>query len=254
MSVSLDRSGDGAVLTLTVDAPPGNVLDIATCDRISGLLEEAAATTQARLLVVRGAGKHFSFGASVEEHLPEKAEFMLAALGRVVCELQAMPYPTLAAVQGRCLGGGVELALACGMLFLEEGAVLATPEIKLGVFAPAATALLAGRLPQALAEEMLLTGRDVSAEEALRWGLANRLVPKGGLDEAVEDWADSCLRPLSAASLRVATAAWQDEKANLAERLQLHERRYLKDLLPSHDGSEGIRAFLDKRKPNWEKP
>ena len=252
MTVHLERSDDGAVLTLTVASPPGNVLDIATCDQISGLLEGAAGHAEARLLVVRGAGKHFSFGASVEEHLPESAEAMLRALGRVVCELHALPFPALAGVQGRCLGGGVELALACGLLFVEEGAVLATPEIRLGVFAPAATALLSGRLPQALAEEMLLTGREVSAEEAVQWGLANRLVSKGGLDEAIEDWAGKCLRPLSPVSLRVATAAWQDEKNRLAERLERHEQRYLKDLLPLHDGSEGIRAFLDKREPRWE--
>jgi cyclohexa-1,5-dienecarbonyl-CoA hydratase len=252
MSVRLEVSDDGVLLTLTVDSPPGNVLDIATCDAISGLLEEAAGKTEARLLVVRGAGKHFSFGASVEEHLPETAEAMLHALGRVVCGLRDLPIPTLAAVQGRCLGGGVELALACGMLWVEEGAVLATPEIRLGVFAPAATALLSGRLPQALAEEMLLTGRDLTAEEAVQWGRANRLVPKGDFDEALAEWAGRCLRPLSASSLRVATAAWRDEKNRLAERLALHERRYLKDLLPTHDGNEGIRAFLDKREPNWE--
>ena len=74
MSVTLDGGADGSVLTLTVDSPPGNVLDIATCSALSGLLEEAAGQSAARLLVVRGAGKHFSFGASVEEHLPEQAE------------------------------------------------------------------------------------------------------------------------------------------------------------------------------------
>jgi cyclohexa-1,5-dienecarbonyl-CoA hydratase len=253
MSARLEASGDGAIQTLTVDRPPGNVLDIETCRVIGRLVEEAASAASAKLLVVRGAGKHFSFGASVEEHLPESAEVMLGALGRVVNELQSFPYPTLAAVQGRCLGGGLELALSCGLLFVEEDAVLAAPEIQLGVFAPAATALLAGRIPCALAEEVLLTGRNVSAEEAQRWGLVNRVVPQGGLDQALEAWADEHVRPRSAASLRVATGAWRSSRAVATrERLRGLERRYVDELLPLHDGTEGIRAFLEKRTPQWE--
>ena len=253
MSARLESAEGGGLLTLTLDAPPGNVLDIELCGVLSGLLEEAAAKPDAKLLVVRAEGKHFSFGASVEEHLPDKAEAMLAAMGGLVGRLASFPYPTLAAVQGRCLGGGFELALACGLLFAEEGAVFAAPEIKLGVFAPAASALLVDRLPRGLAEELLFTGRDLSADEARAWGLVNRVSAKGGLDGAVADWAKEQLMPHSAASLRQATAAWRGAWAAAAkERLQRLERQYVEELLPLHDGTEGIRSFLEKRAPKWE--
>lgn len=253
MSTRLERGCCDGVLTLTVDEPPGNVLRIETCERIAELLAEAAEAPAAKLLVLRGAGRHFSFGASVEEHLPETAAAMLGALGGVVRRLASFPYPTLAAVQGRCLGGGLELALACGWLFVEAEAVLAAPEIRLGVFAPAATALLVDRLPRGLAEELLLTGRELSAEEAQRWGLANRLVPKGLLDEALTAWAAEHLLPRSAASLRVATVAWRsDWAAAMAERLGRLERLYLDELLPLRDATTGLLAFLEKREPVWE--
>jgi cyclohexa-1,5-dienecarbonyl-CoA hydratase len=220
---------------------------------LSGLLEEAAAEADAKLLVVRAEGKHFSFGASVEEHLPEKAEAMLSAMGGLITRLARFPYPTLASVQGRCLGGGFELALACGLIVAEEGAVFAAPEIKLGVFAPAASALLVDRLPRGLAEELLFSGRDLGAEDAKAWGLVNRVVPKGERDEAVRAWAAGNLAPHSAASLRQATAAWRGAWAEAAgERLRRLERQYVEKLLPLHDGTEGIRSFLEKRAPKWE--
>ena len=106
-------------------------------------------------------------------------------MSAVVAALYAHPYPTLAAVRGQCLGGGLEVALACDMLFVEESAVLAAPEIRLGVFAPAATVLLQSSVPRCVAAEVLLTGRNLSAEEAQRWGLVNRVVADGELDAAV---------------------------------------------------------------------
>ena len=252
-AIRTGTSHGGAVRTLTVDRPPGNVLNIDTCRQLTAALQEAAADREAKLLVVRGAGKHFSFGASVEDHLPENAREMLEAIGSVFRGLAGFPYPTLAAVQGRCLGGGLELALACGQVFAEEGAIFAAAEIRLGVFAPAATAFLQRGVATAIAEEILLTGRDFSAQEAFRFGLVNRIVPAGELDATVESWAQDYFVPRSAASLRVATQAirqvWQ---AGLDQRLAAAEDLYLTDLLELHDGSEGIRAFMEKRAPQWK--
>lgn len=250
--VKLHSSTDGAIHWITLEGAPANIIGAETCGQLRRTLDGLASNAQARLVVLRGAGEHFSFGASVEEHLPEHVERMLSELHAVARTLAGLPIPTLAAVRGKCLGGGFELALACGMMFLEEGAVLAAPEIRLGVFAPAATAILAG-LPRAVAEEILLTGRDVTVEEALRWGIANRACPRGQLDKAVEQFADEHFRPRSAASLRVATAAVREGLAEvLTSRLQHMERHYLGTLMPLADSREGIRAFLDKRAPRWE--
>jgi cyclohexa-1,5-dienecarbonyl-CoA hydratase len=252
-TIRSEVTGGGAVRTLLLDGPPGNVIGISTCREFLTALEAATSDARTKLVVVRGAGKHFSFGASVEEHLPEQAREMLAAFHDVIRVMVALPLPTLAAVSGRCLGGGFELALSCGLAWAEEGSVFAAPEIKLGVFAPAATALLDGRIPRAMQEEILLTGRDVPAGEALRWGLVNRVVPAGGLDAAIATFAAESLVPRSAIGLRAATKAIRSRPARIVRRrLAAHERLYAKDLLSSEEGSEGIRAFLEKREPRWE--
>lgn len=240
-----------AARRLVLDKPEGNVLDSLLCAelkvRLGRLVDE-----EARLLVVEGAGDDFSFGASVEEHLPEGAPEMLRALHDLVEALADCPVPTLAAVRGRCLGGGLEVALACDMLFLEEGAVLAAPEVRLGVFAPSATALLLSAVPRAAAAEILLSGRDITAEEALRWGIANRIVSEGGLEAAVAEFDERHFAPRSPASLRVATRAYRKlARRDLHARLGAMEDLYLGDLLDLHDGTEGIEAFLEKRPPRW---
>jgi cyclohexa-1,5-dienecarbonyl-CoA hydratase len=246
--VNHDISADGAVHTITIDRPPGNVIDIALCGQLRPAIQKAAASADGKVLVIRGAGRHFCFGASVEEHLPETAAEMLAAFGAVIRDLVGFPYPTVAAVQGRCLGGGLELALACGILIAEEGAVLASPEIRLGVLAPAAAALL----PRRATEEVLLTGRDLTAVEALSLGILNSVVPDGRLDNAVDGYVDEHFVPRSTSSLRLATGLVRRLNGRrVGERLAEAERTYVEDLLSTHDGVEGIRAFMAKRPPQW---
>jgi cyclohexa-1,5-dienecarbonyl-CoA hydratase len=252
-----ERTDDGAVW-VRLDAPPGNVLDVKLCQRLREVLAEAATDATAKLLVLSTAGEHFSFGASVEEHLPESAPRMLSAMSSLVEAIYAHPYPTLAAIRGQCLGGGLEVALACDMLLAEENAVLAAPEIRLGVFAPAATVLLQASVPRCVAAEVLLTGRDVTPEEAAAWGMINRVVENGTLDETVSELFAEHFAPRSAASLRQATGALRHASrarqfARIAKELEEVERRYVEELLPQHDGVEGIRAFLEKRDPAWEK-
>lgn len=246
-------NGDDGIRRLVIDKPKGNVLDSALCIRLSEQLRELTDDPRTRLIVVEGAGKNFSFGASVEEHLPEHAERMLGSLRALIEQLADSPAPTLAAVRGYCLGGGLEVALACDLLFLEESSVLGAPEIQLGVFAPWTTALAQAAIPRAAAAEILLTGRNITAAEAVAWGLANRAVPDGTLDEAVAAYATEHFAPRSPAALRVATKAWRSVgRGAVAERMEAMQQLYLDELLPLHDGVEGIRAFLEKRPPEWK--
>ncbi|MBT3245988.1 MAG: cyclohexa-1,5-dienecarbonyl-CoA hydratase [Actinobacteria bacterium] len=243
-----DVSADGAVHTITLDRAPGNVIDIALCGQLRPAIQKAADSADGKVLVIRGAGRHFCFGASVEEHLPETAPEMLAAFGGVIRDLVGFPYPTVAGVQGSCLGGGLELVLACGIVIAEDGATLASPEIQLGVLAPAATALLSTRV----AEDVLLTGRSLTADDGLRLGIVSLVVPEGGLDEAVDTFVDTHFVPRSAHSLRLATRAVRGQRqVEVGERLDEAERLYVEELLPTHDGVEGIRAFMEKRPPQW---
>lgn len=244
-----DVSADGSVRTITLDSHPGNVISIAMCGELAAAIEEAARDDEAKVLVFRGAGKHFSFGASVPEHLPERAPEMLAALGGVIRSLVGFPYPTLVGVQGSCLGGGLELVLACGIVIAEEGSTMANPEIQLGVIAPVATALLSGRA----AEDILLTGRSFSGREAHTMGIVNLVAPDGELDSVVTGFVEQNFVPRSPFSLRLATRAVRAGKLDAVDaRLAELDRLYVEALLTSHDGVEGIRAFLERRPPVWE--
>ena len=246
-----DVSDDGAVHTLTMDKPPGNVIDIALCQMLSAALDAAAARADAKVLVLRGAGKSFCFGASIEEHLPEVAPTMLRALSDVVRRLIGFPYPTIAGIQGRCLGGGLDLALSCGIVIAEEAAILGVPEIRLGVFPPPVTALLVGRA----AEEVILTGRDLTASEARDLGIVNWVVETGTLDSFLGEYTEAFFVSRSAASLRIATRAVREGvRVEVERRLAAAEAIYVDELLAIHDGSEGIRAFMEKRAPQWGNP
>jgi cyclohexa-1,5-dienecarbonyl-CoA hydratase len=242
-------SSDGAVHTITINKPPGNVVDIALCHQLLDAIRSAAGESDGKVLVLRGAGRHFSFGASVEEHLPDKAPEMLAALGAVIRALVGFPYPTLVGVQGSCLGGGLELALACGIAIADEQAKLACPEIQLGVLPPAATAMLTGRV----AEDLLLTGRTFTVEEARAAGIVNVVADHGELDDVVDAFVQKHFVPRSALSLRMATKAIREPQREAFEkRLDGAERVYLDQLLVTHDGVEGIKSFIDKRPPVWK--
>ncbi len=240
---------EGAVHTITIDRPPGNVVDIALCRQLLEAIESAAGADDGKVLILRGAGKHFSFGASVEEHLPDKAPEMIAALGAVIRVLVGFPYPTLAGVQGSCLGGGLELVLACGIVIADEAAKLACPEIQLGVLPPAATALLS----PGVAQDLLLTGRTLTTEEARIAGIVNVVADHGDLDEVIDTFVQKYFVPRSPLSLRLATRAIKEpHRAELERRLDHAERLYVEELLATNDGVEGIRAFIEKRLPEWK--
>lgn len=244
---------DGAGVLLELGPAPANILDRAAMRCLAEELRAAAADADLKLVVLCGAGEHFSYGASVPEHLPGEVETMLPefhALLRSFNEL-ALP-PVVAAVRGRCLGGGFELALACDLLIAAPSAQLGCPEVRLGVFPPAGAALLPLRVPAGRAAVMLQTGSLIRGAEAAALGLVDLEVPEGDLLEGVEAWARATVLPLSASSLRHARRAtrwpWRDACERILPEL---ERAYLQDLMATEDAVEGLQAFLAKRPPQW---
>jgi cyclohexa-1,5-dienecarbonyl-CoA hydratase len=248
-------TADGSIHSLVLEGPKGNIIDEAMCHEVLAALEGAARVREGKLLVISGAAGNFSYGASVQEHFPEQAPRMLANMRAVIEAIWGFPYPTLAAIEGRCLGGGLEVALACSLIFVDETATLAFPEIRLGSFPPFGTALLAGRLPRPLVTELLLTGRELTPAEALEWGVANRVIPHGKMEDAVFDFSKKQILPFSASCLRVAcraiTKLGSMPHASMSQRLMQMETHYLEELVPLEDAGEGIRAFLEKRYPGW---
>jgi len=176
---------------------------------------------------------------------------MLRAFHGIFRRLIKLGVPTASAVRGRCLGGGMELACFCNRVFAAPGALLGQPEIQLGVLAPIASLILPARVGQARADELLLGGRTVPAEEARELGLVDELGPDPRA--AAEAWAGRELAPKSASSLRFAVRAarWQLNQTLLAGITAL-EALYLGELMSTHDANEGLASFLEKRRPEWK--
>jgi cyclohexa-1,5-dienecarbonyl-CoA hydratase len=241
---------DGALLRLRLSRPKANLVDAAMIAALHSALGQYRRHVMLRGVLVDAEGPHFSFGASVEEHLPAQCATMLASLHALLLEMLEFPVPVMVAVQGQCLGGGLELALACGRIFAAPNAQFGQPEIKLGVFAPAASALLPYRVNQPDAEDLLLTGRSIAADEALRMGLVQQLAEDPAA--AAVGWFDQHLVGRSAAALACATVAARGVmQRQVRERLAELERLYLEWLMRTHDANEGLAAFLEKRQPAW---
>ena len=243
---------EGAMLRLTLNDPPGHVLDSTMTASLRKAVCAAREMPSLRLIVFTGAGKHFSFGASVEEHRPEKVGAMLDAFHGLFRDLQDTDVPTLALVNGQCLGGGLELAAFCDWVFALESAKLGQPEIKLAVFAPVASIVLPWRCG-ARANDLLLSGRTVDARTALAIGLATRVLPDTEAEAHLDAFVRDELLPLSASSLRRArkAARWHLHR-QMKHGLPELESLYLQDLMKTPDATEGIVAFLEKRAPDWK--
>lgn len=244
----------GTLLEVVLDRPKGNVLTSRMMSELSAVLAEHRDRPDLRLVVLRGAGGHFSYGASIEEHRKDQAPALLQGFHRLVRQLASHPAPVAALVEGQCLGGGFELVLPCHFLFATPEARFGCPEIKLGVFPPVLAAIGPQRLGGLVAERMLLTGESIDTSEAWRLGLLTRVFEDGDPREALLAWYRETLAPLSAFALRQGTRALRESAGWMIEldrTLQATEGQYLSEVLRSHDGNEGIEAFLARRKPEW---
>jgi cyclohexa-1,5-dienecarbonyl-CoA hydratase len=249
LRVWLDEAG--SLLRLRLARPKANIIDAAMIAALDQALREQLGRGDLRGVLIDAEGPNFSFGASVEEHLPGSCAAMLKSLHALLLRLLASPVPVLVAARGQCLGGGLELALAGTLLFIAPDARLGQPEIKLGVFAPAASCLLPERIGQAQADEMLLSGRSIAAAEAATIGLVTAVAddPEG----AALTWFAQHLKGKSAAALRHALrAARLDLVERVRQKLARVEALYLEDLMATGDALEGLNAFLARRPPKWE--
>ena len=250
LSVAFDAGQTRAAFTLY--HPTGNILTREMIGALRSALEAVAENPHLKLITLEGAGGDFSFGASIPEHAPGEIERALPEMHALIYELLEAPAPTAALVRGRCFGGGFELALACDFILAEEGATFALPEIALGVFPPAASALLPHRIGSALATQAILTGESFDAGLSHATGLVALVAPRGSLKEATAEWFATRLAPKSAAALRhAAMAARMGCVTQVRALLPQLERLYLEDLMRTHDAVEGIAAFLGKRPPAW---
>lgn len=254
MLIEVNRLHDDRVLDLQLNAGKGNILATPVLEELVAHLRAHRHRPHLRMVLLRGSGGHFSFGASVEEHRKDQAAAMLHNFHAALREVANFDVPVVALVEGKCLGGAFELALVCHAVLATETATFACPEIKLGVIPPVLAAVGAVKLGAAWTEKLVLTGCELPLPVAEMLGFAERL-PAGvpALDAALA-WYARHFDGLSAHSLRVAVRAAR-QGSGVAEALRAHldaaERLYLEQLLPSHDGNEGIEAFVARRPPVW---
>lgn len=249
--VEIWHDRDGALLRVRLDRPQANLIDAGMIALLGQVFAGYAEPGPLRAALLDAEGPHFSFGASVEEHLPARCAEMLASLHGLLKMMLDWPRPILVAVRGQCLGGGLELALAGSLIFAGRDAQFGQPEIKLGVFAPAASCLLPLRIGQGAAEDLLLSGRSVDAAEAKALGLVHAVADDP--EAAALDYFDAHLAGKSATSLAWAVKAARGSYApEVQRRIAQVERLYLDQLMKTRDANEGLAAFLAKRPPRWE--
>lgn len=232
--------------------PKGNIVTEEMVVALAQALEPLAQNRHLKLVTFTGAGADFSFGASIPEHAPGEIDRVLPQAHALIHAMLDLPAVTAAIVRGRCLGGGFEIALACDFMFAERSAVFGLPEIALGLFPPAAAALLPSRIGTAAATSAIVTGKTITAADAARSGLIELVADDGTIDAAVDRWFETHLRRKSAAALRHATAAARlSLRHHVSAVLPELERLYLSDLMQTEDAREGVAAFLEKREPRW---
>lgn len=251
--VRLDVTNDGAVARVTLASPKANILDRKMMLDLMESLNGLEWNRNPKVVVIGSEGPHFSFGASIEEHLPAQIGRTFVQLRELLRALLLLPAPTIAAVRGQCLGGGFELALACDLIIAEETAQFALPEIKLGLFPPAGAALLPVRIGASRAAEMVITGTSTVATEAKAAGLVHRIAAAGDLEPALERWLAADFLPRSDSALRYAAQASRRPLLHAVDdELPALEELYLNGLMQQPDAVEGIIAFLEKRQPRWK--
>ena len=235
---------------ITLARPPLNILDIPMMEALDAALERALPKSD--FVIFQGAGtKAFSAGAEIADHTPERVEKLLSVFHAAFRQLAQADCVKIAAVHGYCFGGGMELATFCDFVLATESAQFGQPEIKLGCFPPVAMVMLPQLIGMRAAADLILTGRQISAAEAQRLGLVTRVVPDPELRTALDHLLEE-LRALSPAVLQLTRKTlWHLHAADFAKQLEEVERVYLSGLMKSHDAQEGIRAFLEKRKPVW---
>jgi cyclohexa-1,5-dienecarbonyl-CoA hydratase len=232
--------------------PPVNVIDVPMMEELLVALEQIETRNDIGAVIFAGSDRAFSTGVDVKAHTPDKVRDMLVKFHSVIRALANTHKVTIAAVRGNCFGGGAEIAAICDLVFTTDTASWGFPEITLGCFPPVAAVVLSAIVGQKRAADLVLTGRRITGEEAMRIGLANEAVPEDELSELVDETAERLakLSPASLALTKKALYAW--DAIHFDKGLARAEQIYLDELMKLDDAREGIQAFMEKRAPVWK--
>jgi crotonobetainyl-CoA hydratase len=245
-------------LEVTIDRPKANAIDLATSRLMGGIFRDFRDDPQLRVAIVTGGGeKFFSAGWDLKAAAAGDAvdgDYGVGGFGGLQ-ELRDLNKPVIAAINGICCGGGLEIALSADLIIAAEGATFALPEIRYGTVADAASVKLPKRIPYHIAMDMLLTGRWLDAEEAHRWGFVNEIVARDKLTERVWNLArllESGPPLVYAAIKEVVREAEGMNFQTAMNKITKRQFRTVDILYSSEDQLEGARAFAEKREPVWK--
>jgi cyclohexa-1,5-dienecarbonyl-CoA hydratase len=237
---------------ITFAHPPLNVFDFRMMDALLETLKMLEPRREISTVILSGGERGFSAGVDVAVHTAEQIQAMFQKFHGLILALTRYPKITLAEVHGVCLGGGAELAMLCDMCFTTEKAKWGFPEITLGCYPPVACTALAALVGQKRAADLIFTGRTFSGQDAADWGLANEAHPENELQEVIEGTLDHLfkLSPVALAHAKKAFYAW--DSIHLDKGLARAEKIYIEELMQTEDATEGIQAWLEKRRPEWK--
>lgn len=258
MSDVIETHIENHVLTVTLNRPKANAIDLATSRALGQVFADFRDNPDLRVAIITGAGdKFFCPGWDLKAAADGDAvdgDYGMGGFGGI----QEMPHlnkPIIAAVNGICCGGGLEWALSADIILAADHASFALPEIRSGTVADAASVKLPKRIPYHIAMEMLLTGRWITAEEAARWGMINQIHPTAELMAKAREMADLLASgpPLVYAAIKEIVRESEDQKfQDSMNKITRSQYKTVETLYRSEDQLEGARAFAEKRDPVWQ--
>ena len=249
-TIVVDKSKN--VATLTFDRPKHNVFNIEMmtlfCEELENLLQD----DELKCLVLKGQGASWCAGVDVGDHKPEMADQMIATFNRSLLLLESFKIPTIAAVHGACLGGGMEYAVACDVVLASELAKFGQPEVKLGFLPPYAAIRLPKLVGPAKAIEICCSGKIYTAEQGLNMGFVSQCIPADEFDTAVKTFVAE-IQASSPLILRLnKQAVTQHLSMQTNDAIESVSDLFLNTLMKTEDTLEGIASFYEKRKPDWK--
>lgn len=240
------------VAEIVLDNPPMNIMTQEMMKEINSVLDDLIKDDDLHLLTFRAEGKYFSTGADVAEHTKEKCTEMISEFMKLFYQLNKIACPTIAIVHGTALGGGCELATYCDLIIASEKAKFGQPEISVGVFPPVGVVIFPHLIGRNRAFELLLSGDIISATEAEKIGLINKVFPEDNFQERVDEFLSKFTSKSSIVLKITKKAVDQGLYTDVNHALENAEKIYLQQLMETEDANEGIQAFLEKRSPNWK--